>query len=181
MKSIVKGIALAAAMYVAGATAAMLPQVGDGTEPNQWTRNMAGVLEAAKTTQLPILLVMVNESSTGEGCDHCKQFSNNTLNSAEFASICQRYRFYMVLLNKWNAPSYGGVTSEVWSRYFWQYQSGDQTYPQVVIVTPDGKRYTGWSFNSRPVSAVSALLYQYGEAFSHGREKEIHALLLQRQ
>ena len=43
MKSIVKSIALATVMYVAGATAAMLPQVGDGTEPNQWTRNMAGV------------------------------------------------------------------------------------------------------------------------------------------
>ena len=164
MKSIVKSIALATVMYVAGATAAMLPQVGDGTEPNQWTRNMAGVLEAAKTTQLPILLVMVNESSTGEGCDHCKQFSNNTLNSAEFASICQRYRFYMVLLNKWNAPNYGGVTPEVWSRYFWTYQSGDQTYPQVVIIKPDGTRYTGWSFNSRPVSAVSALLYQFIES-----------------
>ena len=66
MKSIVKGIALATALYVAGATAATLPQAGDGTEPNQWTRNITGVLEAANTTQLPILLVMVNI-----GCSHC--------------------------------------------------------------------------------------------------------------
>ena len=63
MKSIVLSIALAAAMAVFGAVAPVLPQVGDGTEPNQWTRNVEGVLSAAKTTNLPILLVMINDSS----------------------------------------------------------------------------------------------------------------------
>ena len=153
MKSIIKSIALATVMYVAGATAASLPQVGDGTAPNQWTRNITGVLEAAKTTQLPIFLVMVNL-----GCSHCETFEQRTLNSQEFASIVQRYRFYMVLLVKSN------TSSELWSRCFWGYGSGDTSYPQVIILTPGGTRYTGWSNDTRPVTAVSPLLYQFIEA-----------------
>ena len=54
MKLILKSMALAVAMYVAGATAGSVSGVGDGTQPNQWTRNISGVLEAAKTTRLPI-------------------------------------------------------------------------------------------------------------------------------
>ena len=151
MKSIVKGIALATALYVAGATAATLPQAGDGTEPNQWTRNITGVLEAANTTQLPILLVMVNI-----GCSHCEDFETRTLNSQELASISQRYRFYKVLLVKSN------VSSDIWSRCFRTYGSGDTSYPQVVIIK-NGRRYTGWSYETRP-AATSPILYQFIEA-----------------
>ena len=152
MKTFIKSVALAAAMYVAGAMAASLPAIGDGTAPNQWTRNYNGVLAAAQTTQLPIFLVMVNE-----GCSHCETFENRTLNSQEFASIVQRYPFYMVLLVKGNTPS------ELWSRLFWSLGTGDTSYPQVVVVKPDGTRYTGWSNDSRPVTAVSPILSQFIE------------------
>ena len=152
MKSVIKCIALAATLYVAGAMAAALPAIGDGTSPNQWTRNYNGVLAAAKTTQLPIFLVMVNE-----GCSHCETFENRTLNSQAFASIVQRYPFYMVLLVKGNTPS------ELWTRLFWSVGTGDTSYPQVAILKPDGTRYTGWSNDSRPVTAVSPILSQFIE------------------
>ena len=152
MKLILKSMALAVAMYVAGATAGSVSGVGDGTQPNQWTRNISGVLEAAKTTRLPIFLVMVND-----GCSHCESFINRTLNSQEFASIVQRYGFYMVCLVK------GSTAPETWTRCFWTYGAGDTTYPQVSVLKPDGTRYTGWSYVTTP-TAVSPILYQYIEA-----------------
>lgn len=149
-------------MYAASATAAVLPRVGTGTEPNQWTSNMDGVLSAAKTTNLPILLVMINDSSTGEGCQHCMQFVNNTLNTQNFANIVSGYKFYMVLLNQWSAPSepaYGGVSQSYFDKYFYMYQMGDYGYPQVILISPDGRRYAGWSYETRPVSSSGPGLY----------------------
>ena len=136
-------------MCVVGATSSVLPQAGDGTEPNRWTRNMTGVLEAAKATQLPIFLAMVSTQ-----CSHCQNFVNRTLNSQEFASIVQRYRFYMVLLVKETSP-------DLWETYFKRYSSSGN-YPQVVIIK-NGTRYTGWSTDTIPV-ADSPILSQYIEA-----------------
>ena len=154
MKSIVKSIVAAAVLYAASATAAVLPTVGTGTEPNQWTRNMEGVLAAAKTTGLPILLVMINDSSTGDGCQHCMQFARNTLNTDNFANIVASYKFYMVLLNKWpSETAYGNVSETYFRNYFLKYEMGDSGYPQVIIIKPDGKRYAGWSYETRPVSS----------------------------
>ncbi len=162
MKSIVKSIVAAAVLYAASATAAVLPTVGTGTEPNQWTRNMEGVLAAAKTTGLPILLVMINDSSTGDGCQHCMQFIRNTLNTDNFANIVASYKFYMVLLNKWPSESaYGNVSETYFRNYFLKYEMGDSGYPQVILIKPDGKRYAGWSYETRPVSSSGPALYQY--------------------
>ena len=164
MKSILKCIAAAAVMYAASATAAVLPRVGTGTEPNQWTSNVEGVLSESKTTNLPILLVMINDSSTGEGCQHCMQFVNNTLNTDNFSAIVSTYKFYMVLLNQWSAPSepaYGGVPQAYFDKYFYMYQMGDYGYPQVILITPNGDRYTGWSYETRPVSSSGPGLYKY--------------------
>lgn len=162
MKSIVKSIVAAAVLYAASATAAVLPTVGTGTEPNQWTRNMEGVLAAAKTTGLPILLVMINDSSTGDGCQHCMQFVRNTLNTDNFANIVASYKFYMVLLNKWpSETAYGNVSETYFRNYFLKYEMGDSGYPQVIIIKPDGKRYAGWSYETRPVSSSGPALYQY--------------------
>ena len=162
MKSIIKCIVAAAVMYAASATAAVLPLVGNGTEPNVWTRNMDGVLTAAKTTNLPILLVMINDSSSGEGCQHCMQFVRNTLNTDNFANIVASYKFYMVLLNKWpSQPDYGSVSETYFREYFLKYEMGDSGYPQVILIKPDGKRYTGWSYETRPVSSSGPALYQY--------------------
>lgn len=163
MKSIIKCIVAAALMYASSTTAAVLPLVGKGTEPNQWTSNISGVLAAAKTTNLPIFLVMINDSSTGEGCAHCLQFVKNSLNSQEFANIVAGYRFYMVLLNKWTPTevNYGGVSAEVWQTYFSKYRAGDSGYPQVSVIKPDGTRYTGWSHYTQPVSTRGTMVLEY--------------------
>lgn len=168
MKSIVKSIVAAIALSTAGLSAAVLPRVSTtGTVPNQWTSNMEGVLAAAKTTNLPILLVMINDSSTGQGCQHCMQLVNNTLNTENFANVVKKYQFYMVLLNCWSSPSepaYGGVSEKVFDTYFYAYQSGDNGYPQVALIKPNGTRYAVWSYKSRPVGSSGSILYQYIDA-----------------
>ena len=145
MKSAIKCIAAVVALCAAGLSAAVLPRVSTtDTVPNQWTSNMSGVLEAAKKTNLPILLVMINDSSTGQGCQHCMQFVNNTLNTENFANIVKSYQFYMVLLNYWSSPrepGYGGVSEKIFDSYFNTYQSGDNGYPQVVVIKPNGTRH----------------------------------------
>lgn len=164
MKTAIRCAIITIAMAVFSGSAAVLPVVGNGTEPNKWTRNMSGVLSAAKTTNLPILLVMINDSSSGEGCSHCMQFVTRTLNTQNFADIVSTYSFYMVLLNRWSSPSepnYGGVDYSVWSTYFNRYQAGDSGYPQVAVIRPDGTRYKVWSYETRPVSTSGTLTYQY--------------------
>ncbi len=168
MKSIVKSIAAAIVLYAVGVSAAVLPRVSTtATVPNQWTSNMEGVLAAAKTTNLPIFLVMINDSSTGQGCQHCMQFVNNTLNTENFANLVKKYQFYMVLLNYWSSPrqpEYGGVSEKVFDAYFDIYQSGDDGYPQVVLIKPNGARHAVWSYKSRPVGSSGPILYQYIDA-----------------
>ena len=165
MKSVVKSIVAAIALSAAGLSAAVLPRVSTtGTTPNEWTSNMEGVLKAAKETNLPIFLVMINDSSTGQGCQHCMQFVNNTLNSENFANLVKKYQFYMVLLNYWSSPrepAYGGVSEKVFDTYFNAYQSGDNGYPQVVLIKPNGARYAVWSYKSRPVGSSGTILYQH--------------------
>ena len=170
MKLVIKSIAAAVALSAAGAMAAVLPRVGSGTEPNQWTRNIEGVLSAAQKTNLPILLVMINDSSSGEGCQHCMQFVTRTLNTENFANVVANYEFYMVLLNDYRSPlepDYGGVSADLFNKYFYQYEYGDSGYPQVVVLRPDGTRYKVWSYKSRPVGTSGTIMYQYiAEALS---------------
>ena len=169
MRSLTRGIAVAAAMCATVATAAVLPRVGNGTSPNQWTRNVEGVLSAAKTTNLPILLVMINDSSMGVGCQHCMKFVNNTLNTENFAGVVARHKFYMVLLNDYGntsgpaEPDYGCVSAELFNEYFYRYKAHDTGYPQVAVIRPDGTRYTGWSYSTSPVTTSGTLVYQYIE------------------
>ena len=165
MKSVVKSIVAAIALSAAGAFAAILPRVSTtDTVPNQWTSNMSGVLKAAKETNLPILFVAINDSSSGDGCEHCLKFVTNTLNTENFANIVKNYQFYMVLLNAWSSPresAYGGVPDSVFQTYYWRYEDGGG-YPQVVLLNPDGTRYTGWSWRSRPAAGGSTF-HQYLE------------------
>ena len=93
MKKTVKAILAAALMAVVSSVYGFsLPIVGTGTELNKWSRNISGVLAAAKTTGYPIFLVMINDSSTGEGCEHCKLFVERTLNTAEFDAINESFQ-----------------------------------------------------------------------------------------
>lgn len=167
MKSIIRSLIAAIALSVMGASAAVLPRVSTtDTIPNQWTSNISGVLQAAKTTNLPILLVMINDSSTGQGCAHCMQFITYSLNTQRFADIVNKYQFYMVLLNYWSSPrepNYGGVSESVFNSYFHHYQAGDNGYPQVVVIRPDGTRYKVWSYETRPVTTSGAYVNQYIE------------------
>ena len=168
MKSVIRSIFAAVALCTAGLSAAVLPRVSTtSTEPNEWTSNMAGVLKAAKETNLPIFLVMINDSSAGQGCQHCMQFVNNTLNTENFANVVKKYKFYMVLLNYWSSPrepAYGGVAESVFDTYFFAYQSGDDGYPQVVLIKPNGSRHAVWSYKSRPVGSSGTSLYKYIDA-----------------
>lgn len=169
MKALRKFVAVMATMAAVAASAAVLPRVGTDTVPNVWTRNIDGVLAAAKTTNLPILLVMINDSSTGDGCQHCMQFVNRTLNTENFANIVASHTFYMVLLNDYGntsglcEPDYGCVSSALFDQYFYTYNAGDSGYPQVSVIRPDGTRYTGWSYKTNP-STSGTILYQYIDA-----------------
>ena len=148
MKKLVIMLAVAAAAHVG--SAAFIPEVGNGTEPNKWTRNMSGVLTAAKTTGYPILLVMINEAANGDGCAHCKAFIANTVNTAEFAKLVSDYKFYMVMLNRWGKnegeifdPAHGSVSSAVFNEYFNRY-SASQSFPVVDVIKSNGTRYKYW-------------------------------------
>ena len=154
MKKIMLAAAAALLMGL-GSSAAFLPTVGDGTSPNVWTRNMDGVLAAAKNTGYPIFLVMLNEDAGGEGCSHCREFMVNTLNTANFTSIVNSYKFYMVMLNWYGVesgsmdPSAGDVTSSYFDKYWYRYTVSD-AYPLVVVIQPDGTRYKAWSYGTSP-------------------------------
>ena len=149
MKKILATLATAL-MVSAGAQAAFLPKVGNGTSPNVWTRNMDGVLAAAKTTGYPIMLVMINEGSGGDGCSHCRDFIANTINTSHFTSIVNDNTFYMVLLNWYGvhtgvmSPDYGDVSAEYFDKYWYKY-TVDTGYPLVAVIKPDGTRYKAWT------------------------------------
>lgn len=166
MKNAIRSVLAAAAMAVFSTVhGAALPRVGAGTELNTWTRNFSGVLAAAKTTGHPILLIMVNNSSSGDGCSHCKMFEERTLNSAAFDAIVKDYKFYMVLLNYWGIdqgttqPEYGGVPYSVFWPIFQTY-SADGGFPVVSVIRPDGTRYKSWGDGTNP-GTRGTLIHQY--------------------
>ena len=162
VRAIISAVVMAAAACAYGFS---LPLVGTGTELNKWSRNMEGVLAAAKKTGYPIFLVMINDSSTGEGCEHCKYFVERTLNTSEFNAIVKDHKFYMVLLNVWGSdtgqsqPNYGGVSSSVFFNYFYTY-STDGGYPLVAVLRPDGTKYKGWGDTTVP-GTRGTILHQY--------------------
>ena len=166
MKRLYKSMLAAAAMVVAScAYGFSLPRVGTGTALNTWSSNMSGVLSAAQQTGYPIFLVMINDSSSGEGCSHCKAFVENTLNKPEFDAIVNDYKFYLVLLNIWGAetgtsqPEYGGVSYDVFMTYFNKYNV-DGGYPVVAVLRPDGTRYAAWGDSTNP-GTRGTLINQY--------------------
>ena len=166
MKRSYKSILAAAVLAVAScAYGFSLPKVGTGTALNTWSSNMSGILGAAQQTGYPIFLVMINDSSAGDGCGHCKLFVERTLNTAEFDAIVRDYKFYMVLLNIWGAdtsssqPEYGGVSSSVFMNYFSKYNV-DGGYPIVAVLSPDGKKYAAWGDSTVP-STRGTSLHQY--------------------
>lgn len=134
-------------------TAATLPDIGTGTEPNQWTSNLDGVLTAAKKTGYPIFLAAINDSRTGEGCSHCWGFITTTINNSEFTRIANSYKFYMVMINYtagwpgYNAGFYGYAKRFGWN-YMKDYLTG--SLPVVAVIRPTGTTYRCWGQAGNP-------------------------------
>ncbi len=148
MKKLMMILAVAAATHCG--FSAFLPEVGNGTEPNKWTRNMAGVLEAAKKTGYPIFLTMLNEAADGEGCSHCHAFVQNTINTAAWKSLVADYKFYMVLLNRWGLyggeifdAAHGSVSNDTFQKY-WRMYAASSGFPLVAVIRSNGSRYKYW-------------------------------------
>lgn len=135
--------------FSAVASAALLPAVGNGTAPNQWTKNVEGVLSAAKKTGYPIFVLIINDSNAGEGCSHCKTFLNYTINTSQFEALRRSNTFYMVLLNYWQgANGYHSNIAPYHSRWRTQgtgiYANAD-VLPDIAVVNPwTGKKHKGW-------------------------------------
>ena len=126
-------LAMAAALSL-GARAVTLPSVGNGTEPNQWTSNLDGVLAAAKTTGYPIFLTLINDTPQGVGCSHCWAFVGNTLNNPEFTRMVNTYKFYLVMINNGGDMSYSDYFLTLYYRYAGTTASG--ALPLVRILNP---------------------------------------------
>lgn len=128
--------------------AALLPSVGTGTAPNQWTSNVEGVLKAAKTTGYPIFVFIINDSNSGEGCSHCKMFLEQTINTAAFENLKRSNTFYLVLLNYWSGAN--GYRNNIDSYYYGWYTKGTGVYasgsvmPVIAVIDPSGTKAQGW-------------------------------------
>ena len=136
MKKLV--LAALAAVLSFGANAGALPSVGKGTEPNQWTSNVDGVIAAAQQTGYPILVVMINDTSTGEGCVHCWNFVLNTLNNSEFKRVVNQYKFYMVMINNGGLDGFTDYFVGQYYRFGGDYLGG--TLPLVRVFSGDGSQ-----------------------------------------
>jgi len=185
MKNAIRSVLAAAAMAVVSTVhGAALPRVGAGTELNTWTRNFSGVLAAAKTTGHPILLIMVNNSSSGDGCSHCKMFEERTLNSAAFDAIVKDYKFYMVLLNYWGIdqgstqPEYGGVPYSVFWPIFQTYNA-DGGFPVVSVIERQfDLRPTALMHGMSPLNALASAESVGGYLEVHGSLRGIAVILV---
>ena len=143
MKTLKRMIFVLAGILALNLNAAFLPEVGNGTALNVWTRNISDVLNAAKVSGDPIFCVMVNEESDGTGCSRCMDFVSKTLKVQGFADIVQKYDFYMVFLNRMSIPAYGYVSN--FDDWYWKWGSG-KSYPFVGIIGPDGICKYRWDY-----------------------------------
>lgn len=130
-------MALAAGMSLF-ASAAALPSVGNGTEPNKWTSNVDGVISAAQKTGYPIFLCMINDTSTGVGCSHCWEFVINTLNNSEWKRIVSEYKFYMVMINNGGADMFSDYFVGQYYRFGGAELGGG--LPLVRVFSADGQK-----------------------------------------
>ena len=133
-------LAVMATLATLAASAFSLPTVGDGTEPCVWTRNITGVRAAAKTTGYPMLVVVINDSNEGEGCDHCKSFLEH--NRAGIEALAKNYKFYMVLLNYWSGANGYSSLASTYRINFGVYP----ILPSVSVRAPDGAVSKGWGY-----------------------------------
>ena len=148
-----KKIMLAAMAMLAtlAASAFSLPTVGDSTEPGVWTRNITGVRAAAKTTGYPMLVVVINDSNEGEGCEHCKAFLEH--NRAGIEALAKNYKFYMVLLNYWAGANGYSTFAETYRINFGVYP----ILPSVSVRTSTGAVSKGWGYPLTEVNIISRI------------------------
>lgn len=173
MKKILAMIMAVAAS--AAAYCAVVPSVGTGTAPNQWTSNIEGVMKAAKTTGYPIFVLIINDSNAGEGCAHCATFLNRTINTAEFEALKESNKFYMVLMNYWSGAN--GYRTGIDTYHYRWYTNGSGIYatadmfPDICVVDPDGSKAQGWGVpwgdNGNRTSQIKAVLDRYNRRVSN--------------
>ena len=133
-------LAVMATLATLASSAFSLPSVGDSTAPCVWTRNITGVRAAAKTTGYPMLVVVINDSNEGEGCDHCKSFLEH--NRAGIEALAKNYKFYMVLLNYWSGANGYSSLASTYRINFGVYP----ILPSVSVRAPDGTVSKGWGY-----------------------------------
>ena len=136
MKKAIKGSVSALCMLASlVAMAVNYPSAGTSTEPNVWTKNFTGVLEAAKTTGYPILLIVVNSG----GCGHCHTMMENTINTATFAAAERELTFYKVLMDMpYSYPS--ADWNKAWNGYKGQCADSGM-FPILAVLRKDGSVY----------------------------------------
>ena len=134
------------------AMAVTYPSAGTSTEPNVWTKNFTGVLEAAKTTGYPILLIVVNSG----GCSHCHTMMGNTINTETFASAEKELTFYKVLMDM--PYSYPSVDwNKAWNGY--KAQCADfGMFPILAVLRKDGSVYGNYGNKTTDKRGVAAEL-----------------------
>lgn len=145
MKKIV--VSLMSLFSLFAVEASVLPQVGNSTSPNVWTKNVTGVFAAAKQTRYPILLAVINDTDAGVGCSHCMLFLERTVYSDEFKALQKKYKFYMVLLN-YQQGAQGYVSNATATTYSNRYGHNGllDILPDVAIIDPDGKKVKGFGY-----------------------------------
>ena len=151
-------LAVMATLATLASSAFSLPSVGDGTAPCVWTRNITGVRAAAKTTGYPMLVVVINDSNEGEGCDHCKAFLEH--NRAGIEALAKKYKFYMVLLNYWSGANGYSSLASTYRIDFGVYP----ILPSVSVRTPDGTVSKGWGYplvDGNIISRIQAEIEKY--------------------
>lgn len=129
-----------------------VPRANTGTDPNVWTENYSGVLEAAKKTGYPILVIVIDSQT----CGHCTLFMNTTVDSDGFRKIGKDYRYYQVLLDNPYVQNRATWNSVV-NRYYSYFDSG--MYPLCAILKSDGSLYRAFGNSTTDKGNISATLY----------------------
>ena len=118
----------------------ILPAVGYGTAPGEWTSNVDGVRAVSSATGYPILIVVVRESDADAGCAHCMNFLS--MHRDDIGYLARRYPFYMVLLNAMAGAQGYSTQAGAYCKFF----GTSDVLPSVYLMNAEGEVYKGWGY-----------------------------------
>ena len=130
------------------ANAVSYPSTTNGTEPNEWTRNYTGVMEAANTTGYPVLLLFV-----GSTCAHCEVMMNNTIMTTTFEEMDKDLVFYKVLVVNGVSASTDGIIMSKYSGYL-----NGGAFPITAVLRKDGSVYGSYGNATTDTRGVASEL-----------------------